>query len=1492
MPSKSPTSVSGQSGTSGSGSGTGNPKANFKHSLPQQLPLQYFVDIRRRLDESIASSAARRAARAPSSSALYNGEDHVVCRDMIEACRLLESAPPELHCETATSSATSRHRRSAQGTSQSSSTLTTPLMRYSGGTPPPPSPISVGSARPPLTSSSTPPPRGAVVALSHGKTSDGLYGLNHYPSQKDVFNGPAQTFMENDCHTLASVTIWQSWAEARTKFFDAVAPLAAEVFTFACVDETIVAVSPSTPTAVGAAASRSSPSTPFRRSPRPDYEAKLQELQSRYVKVNPQGSSYLHFSKALLVHVWRCGKAAERFSHGWQRYWQALFEHRIAGIHCPLSVVFNIQGISVSVTALPPVYVDRVPPIHGIFSAFFKSDSATLHQRSSKPLCDPEGRGCQSPLLSAMVCRLFAVLHLPQDDAILDQFEDVHLFSGIDGRWYILQLGPVLCHSSPLLQNPVSRHTPPVRQELLRDMLLESCSVGKQPDFSFRGVHRHMLQHAIPRAVRNAVSLLPQGSPESRKPDVLLRDGFMSMMLHDHGINMCCLYTVYEHCLKLGAAQTPLGGSQRIRRRQSSRTVLDGGDVEDPEQLDDYVAGMPPEQLHRATSTHNRRVLGGDEDGLARAAVDGEYYKLLAHTCCMEMFARTLKDLARLDVLGGFTTTASDFKTSTTVRVDMVNRLARLAASRDRDFLYGFIMPHLKAKFKCPEEFELSWDIMTTGALLKVLSLHLGAEYGVVEGRFHAFAAFAQKKALFMFPTVTVDAMLNRDERRMQQSIAHLWDDANRVLGRPNVQDQASLLRGDVASVVLSPLHAAFVVRALLFSIITRSHRQHILAFTQSMDVGMIRKGWPIYVVSEMSMFAAVMEDKHPGERCEQHKGHILELLRQATDSSGASASYPAANRQMRDDISVVCVWLLHLAFQLLRSRKTGAVGCARRAVEYITGVPHIDFVFHAPQAQLLKDVEAAMAELDSPALHDYLHGVVEAVVSTLRRWNRMSNAARYLQRVTAAMMDVVLAEESADGVRVTQLNFSVHATLYGSHDPRTLLALYHMCLCALTALKSGKPSVSQGIHNLRKVISKHQSLGPALQVSFGRTTTVHTLLSKLQSVLEESGDAVTLASLRTALFHADRYRGAVVLLQSVGRGYVRRQLMRVNGLTSPFAPPQRPSSMVYFDGQVPLTLGQAANLGISLEDDSTRARWQQPADAQSDVSSITGSFMSGSNTKQRFSNSTSLARSVQNVPRGSSEVADTPERQRSFSILSPVGAEGHGFMDRTMSTSFGAELSSPPLHRPVPQRQASAAEGAPQLPQGPVPQNVIQRVLALQDGDAPRTLRHAATNPPGAFDDDTLRSGAHPQSTMHRGKTVANAWNFDVPYVPEDEDTLHMPASPGGLTVSVSSHVGRQPELSRSYDHTLLSPAMSSTAAELFALCDKDSDGFATVKECVDGVAKLQWMPVDDLRNLFASVAVKHKRSGITGFFSKAKEGLSAAEFQEALMKAGIMGR
>ena len=168
------------------------------------------------------------------------------------------------------------------------------------------------TSRPPRAATPT-TPKTPMVSLAEGRTSDGLYGLNHHPPQKDQFNGPCQAFLENDAESYGKVGVWQTWGEARNQFFEEGANIATQVFTFACVDETIVAVSPSTPPSASAPG-RHTPSTPFRRSPRPDYEARLAELQSSYVKLG--ASSWLHFEKALMVHVWRCETSARRFAHG------------------------------------------------------------------------------------------------------------------------------------------------------------------------------------------------------------------------------------------------------------------------------------------------------------------------------------------------------------------------------------------------------------------------------------------------------------------------------------------------------------------------------------------------------------------------------------------------------------------------------------------------------------------------------------------------------------------------------------------------------------------------------------------------------------------------------------------------------------------------------------------------------------------------------------------------------------------------------------------------------------------------------------------------------------------------------------------------------------------------------------------------------------------------------------------------------------------------
>ncbi len=1240
----------------------------------------------------------------------------------------------------------------------------------------------------------SPTPTTQRTSAVQGRTSDGRYGLNHYPPQRDVHNGPQQAFLESSLATMSRPETWEQWSDARAKFFADCGPLAQDVYTFACVDETIVTVSPSSPALPG---SRNSPSTPFRRSPRPDYEAMLAELQSKYVKVG--SSSYLHVEKAMLVHVWRVTAAANRFVQCWHRCWQVLFEHRVRGIHVPLSAVFDIQGTTISVTALPPVYVDRVPPLKNIFGPLLRGEIDIYRRAAPTPIVG-------NSTVDYMLTRFFAALHLPPDESCLEEFGDCSLFHGIDGRLYLLEIGPMLCHTTPLLRDVSAAGPccPAVRHELLRQFALDRSSGAT---YCNSDLHRYILKTAIPRAVESAVALLPQGTPESRAPEVLLRDSFLGMMCHDHGVNISYMHALHLYCAQ--QAEHAADSSQSKQQHEDSRP----------------------------------------------------FYALLAQTALMEMLARTIKGLVRLDLTGGFTTTA-DRKTSTQVRIDMINRAARLVASRDQDFLQNHVLPALRAKFGAPESFVLAWDVMPVGAMLKVLSVQFGCEYGVHEGRFHAFTPFASKVALMFYPLVTIDAMLAADEKRTHDGALQLWCDANRSISRAADMPLVAVAGAAANDTrIFSVFHLTFLVRALAFTTVTSTHRAKVQAMLDTVDSAASKCSLTPLALADLIEPLCLHESRADAkryDRLQQFSQLIVDELFGARESSSSAAddvqspSSPLNDERSsriiaRCGVPQLSTRLIHAAMQFPAPQS----GLLRNAFTAFLHVSHVDFVFSALHSQALREVEGRLDAMDEQATTEFLRTLVEEVVSSLRRWNRLSNAARYLQRLTSAMISARRMENVTAAGRVAQLSFSVQSTLFGASDARTLQALYILCIFSLSSFRSSKTPVVHAIHNLRKVLDKHNSLSSALQQSFGRTAPVLGLLGKVRGILEELGDTVAVASLKTALHHAQMFTQAVALLQATGRGYMARRSKR---------------STSHHGSTVSRTLGIGGNnLGVSLDND----------EEASDCSTLTGSFIgsplsssthSSCAPRQRF-----VPRADRPVPLDAAlkgKLPNVPDPMYSPSAAPPPPYAAHS----NAGASSMSYLYMPP--RPA----AVGPPPPPQLPPGQIPAGMIARTIMLQkDGDATPGMSSASSS------SDTPNKPQPAGASSRRG--IMDAWgSAPVPPPPPPPEThvvhlLPSPTSGGEAMRTTLSHSAQDG-----------AGQISNATLQLFERCDKDHDGVVTVDDCLEHLASYKALPRDELREVLLSCSTKVKQPGtLSLLLGRTRDVLPIENFSKAIRRAGI---
>ena len=73
------------------------------------------------------------------------------------------------------------------------------------------------------------------------------------------------------------------------------------------------------------------------------------------------GSSKLHVHSHTMAHVWVSAVCAVNFVRLWKLVWQALYDYCLEGLSVPVSLLYDVGGVFVSVTAIPPLL--RLPPI-------------------------------------------------------------------------------------------------------------------------------------------------------------------------------------------------------------------------------------------------------------------------------------------------------------------------------------------------------------------------------------------------------------------------------------------------------------------------------------------------------------------------------------------------------------------------------------------------------------------------------------------------------------------------------------------------------------------------------------------------------------------------------------------------------------------------------------------------------------------------------------------------------------------------------------------------------------------------------------------------------------------------------------------------------------------------------------------------------------------------------------------------------------------------
>lgn len=214
----------------------------------------------------------------------------------------------------------------------------------------------------------------------------------------------------------------------------------------------------------------------------------------------PVGKSRLHERTTTMFHVWENPEAARNYVQGWNRVWQVILEHRIEGIFAPFSVMFCIEGMYISATALPPLLV-----------------------KTQAPLVLP-GPSAPTSLLGYMAEQLMSGLHVPAD------VEGLVLGHGIDGRYYVVSLKEVLTHKLP----------PPFQTYIVRTEALTRC----MRDGALSQSSRYVMRTLVPKVVEEASKAVLKRRQDDRAISDLVRDGLLKNIMHSHGVNLALLHHV------------------------------------------------------------------------------------------------------------------------------------------------------------------------------------------------------------------------------------------------------------------------------------------------------------------------------------------------------------------------------------------------------------------------------------------------------------------------------------------------------------------------------------------------------------------------------------------------------------------------------------------------------------------------------------------------------------------------------------------------------------------------------------------------------------------------------------------------------------------------------------------------------------------------------------------------------------------------------------
>lgn len=441
-------------------------------------------------------------------------------------------------------------------------------------------------------------------------------------------------------------------------------------------------------------------------------------------------TSWLHRESMTLIHQWATAAGAKRFLAVCKEVAAALLDFRIDCIYAPYSVVCCIQGQYVSATALPVLLVDGAPEV--LFYPLSETSAkvveigatttsgTTLESPIGLPpsgggmnmITDGTQDGSPSSILELAALQLHAALGMAND-------KPVRLVRGADGRYYF------------------NSHL-----ELLSSrMLLLGGALGVDNAGSTSGAGGHHRRHA--HQAEAPAALVPQSSqpsPASGQHD--------SAAGHPPGTSSSPPsvegYYSRPEALRL------------LRAEKKPRATVP------PSALADYVVQvLVPRAAKELIAVFSK--LSADEKTvpqfLSSRRIAATLHQFGVNICYLyavevavrnsdasdvsgllaciqnDMVARAFGRMAQIDIEA----CNREGQDTMTDRVDVVNRLATFAATKDQQFWNEHLMPFVRGKFASPADHHIASSSCHTGAILRQMALATGCEFDPQRGRFERF---------------------------------------------------------------------------------------------------------------------------------------------------------------------------------------------------------------------------------------------------------------------------------------------------------------------------------------------------------------------------------------------------------------------------------------------------------------------------------------------------------------------------------------------------------------------------------------------------------------------------------------------------------------------------------------------------------------------------------------------------------------------------------